>query len=54
MVIYQVCSNNDPRPEKPRPGAYKFYMELYRKTLKNILLWNHKAKSFDIWYVEGH
>ena len=38
LQFYQVCSNNDPRAKNGRPRAYKFYIKLYRKTLKNLLL----------------
>ena len=32
------------------PRGLSVYIELYRKTLKNLLFLNHKARSFDIWY----
>ena len=33
------------------PRGQKFYIEIYRKTFKNLRLRNHKAESFHIWYM---
>ena len=34
------------------PGGHMFYIGLYRENVKkNLFVWNHKAKSLDIWYV---
>ena len=26
-----------------------FYIELYRENLQNSVIWNQKARAFDIW-----
>ena len=35
----------------PRPRGQKFGIEIYWETFKNLLLHNHKAESFHIWYM---
>ena len=36
----------------PSPRGQKLlHLNIYRDTLKNLLLWNHKAESFHIWYM---
>ena len=35
----------------PRPRGQKFGIEIYWETFKNLLLQNHKAESFHIWYM---
>ena len=34
------------------PRADTFYIDLYRENLKKkLLIWNQKARAFDIWYI---
>ena len=35
----------------PPQGLSVFHMKIYMKISQNLLLKNHKAHSFDIWYV---
>ena len=51
--IWYLSSPNEPLPSLyklwppdqkwPRPGAYQFYIDLYRKTFKNLFVWHYKA-----------
>ena len=34
-----------------RPGGHMFYIGLYRENVKNLLVWNQKEKTIDIWYL---
>ena len=49
MVLYQVCSNDDPRVQNgPAPGVLSLKQ---RKIFKNVFLENYSAHMLEIWYV---
>ena len=51
MDFYQVCLNEGPRFEDgPAPGGPRRTMEMHRNIFKNLLLQNHSAQLFEIWY----
>ena len=50
-VFYKDCSNYGSWGQNwPCLGGQMVYIELYRENYKNLLLWNHKAYSFNIWH----
>ena len=51
MDIYQVCSNNAPGPKMGPPWGHVLHRRIYGKYENNLIGWNHKAWSLDIWYV---
>ena len=40
-----------PKMALPRDRGHMFYIGLYRKNMKNLLVRDHKAKNLAIWYV---
>ena len=50
--LYQVCSNNAHGVKTcPAPRVTSLSIGTKKENFKNLLLWNLKAWSLDIWYV---
>jgi len=50
-VHYKKSSNFAPRVKRRPQGSHRFYIDLYREILKNLIVKMYKAYSLDVWYV---
>ena len=52
VVLYRVCSNEDPRvQDSPVPGVWGSHHRNTLNIIKNLLLQNHWALMLPVWYV---